>query len=329
MASSAENRRGIAAMLAAMALFVGNDTLVKLASGALPASQVMALRGLFATAFALVLTAGLGEFRRSRALLNPLVGLRACLEASISFTFITAVAHLPLANITAILQATPIVLTLLAIALRIEQVGWRRWLAILVGFAGVLIVVRPSARGVDLWSLLALLSAVLVAVRDLVTRRIGSAVPSGLVTLGTTVVVAMFGCALGASEGFATWLPLAVGETLFLAAAAAFVSAGNYAIIVAFRGSEVAVVSPFRYSMVVWAVILGWLVWGDVPDIWGLIGTMLIVGAGLYAIHRERVRLRQARVSDRALSAAPDRAALANLVSRDASRAPSPTPQCD
>ncbi len=291
MPSPAANRRGILAMLAAMSLFTANDTLLKLATESHPPGQIMAVRGVFAALLTIGFIAAAKQLVQVRSVLSPLVILRACLEASIAFLFITSLAGLPLANITAILQATPIIMALMAVIMGIETVGWRRWSAIMVGFMGVLLIVRPGAAGIDVSALLALLSAVLVAGRDFVTRAIGAHVPSIVITLSTTVGVCLAGFVLGLPED---WRPLAAADLALLATAAVLVTAGNFAVIIAFRGTEVSVVSPFRYSNVPLAIILGLVVFGDVPDLLASTGIALIVASGIYTIHRERVRQRQA-----------------------------------
>ena len=224
--------------------------------------------------------------------------LRSCLEAVIAFLFITSVAMLPLANITAILQATPIIMTLMAVVMGIETVGWRRWSAIVVGFAGVLLIAKPGLAGFDAYAVLALLAAVLVAFRDFVTRAIGAHVPSVVITLSTTIGVCLAGFLLGLAED---WRPLAPADLGLLAAAAALVTTGNVAVVIAFRGTEVAVVSPFRYSGVPLAIVLGLAVFGDVPDLVASAGIVLVVASGLYTIHRERVRQREAAARVRPL----------------------------
>lgn len=285
--SAASNRRGVIAMVAAMATFVINDVLVKLSTQTLPTGQVLAIRGLFAIVASLVLVKMFGAFSDLKAMANPIVALRGALESAIAFTFILALAHLPLANITAILQAASLILVAMASVLGIEKVGWRRWAAVVVGFIGVLVIVRPSSDGFTVYSLVALASAALVGARDLVTRQIGADVPSTVVTFTTTLVVCATGWIIGITE---TWQPVGPREWAYLMGAALFVAAGNYAIIVAFRDADVSLVSGFRYTVLVFAIALGALVWGDVPDLPALIGTVLIVGSGLYTLHRQRVR---------------------------------------
>jgi drug/metabolite transporter (DMT)-like permease len=286
-ADDATNRAGALAMVSAMALFVLNDSLVKLATATYPTGQVLALRGAFAVLCSLVLVRALGSWSDLRALTNRYVLLRGLTEGVVAATFIAALAHLPLANITAILQAASLITVALAALLRIERVGWRRWLAVVVGFAGVILMLRPSAAGLNAHALLALFSATLVGARDLLTRRIGSAIPSTTVAVGTTVFVMLTGVALAPFE---TWVALETRPTLYLMAAAAFVLLGNYFIIAAFRKADVSLVSAFRYTVLVFALVMGVLVWGDWPDGLSLLGSALIVGSGLYALHRQRVR---------------------------------------
>jgi drug/metabolite transporter (DMT)-like permease len=301
LSRAADNRRGIVAMLTAMTLFTGNDALLKIATAGLPPGQIMATRGAFGILLALALVIALGEARHLRELASPVVALRAALEAAVAFTFITALAALKLANITAILQATPIVLTVLAVLLGLERVGWRRWCAILVGFLGVLLVVKPDPGGFNLAAGLALLSATLVAVRDLVTRSIAGHVPTVVVGLSTTTAVTLLGLALTVGED---WRSLALREVALLALAAGFVTLGNLAIIRAYRIGEMSAVSPFRYTVILTSLAVGYLAFGELPDATAVAGIALIVLSGVYAIHRDTMR-RQADGASGAASPAP------------------------
>jgi drug/metabolite transporter (DMT)-like permease len=292
-----DNRRGIIAILLAMAFFITNDAIVKLASATFPTSQVMAVRGIFASLFALGLVFALRETKSLRRLASPLVALRATIEATVAFLFITALALLPLANVNAIMQATPIIMTLMSVAIGLERVGWRRWAAILAGFAGVLLIVQPSAEGFDIYALIALSAAFLVAIRDLVTRRIGDDIPSIVVAFSTTVAVSIAGFVIGFVRGD-RWAPFFIMEMNYLLVTAVLVTFANLGIVIAFRNTDVSVVSPFRYIIVVFAIILGYLFFDELPDIFALMGIALIAGSGLYMIHREnRVRRQIARPS--------------------------------
>jgi drug/metabolite transporter (DMT)-like permease len=284
---SAANRRGIIAMLASMTFFVFGDTVLKLAASTFPPGQIMAVRGVFAVSITLGFIAAARQLGALHRALSRLVVLRAVLEAAVAFLFITSLAVLPLANLTAIVQSTPILLTLIAVVLGIEQVGWRRWSAILCGFAGILLIVKPSPAEFDVYALIACATAVLIAVRDFVTRSIGAHVPSSVITFATTLAVAVAGFLMAFVED---WQPVGASDAGLLFAAAILVTLGNATIVMAYRDTDVSVVSPFRYSNVPFAILLGFLVFGELPDVVSFAGIFLIIGSGIYTIHRERVR---------------------------------------
>lgn len=287
MATAAQNRRGIIAMMAAMTLFCCNDALMKLAREVFPAGQALALRTIFAMVASLALVVFMSDWRKLPLGLRPVVLARAGFEALCALTFIWALGLLPLANITAIVMASPLLIVLLAVLLRIESVGWRRALALTVGFIGVLIVMRPSADGFSAAALVALAGAGFVAIRDLTTRFISSDVPSTVVSLTATVAVGLLGVGMSALE---TWQSPWRIELAYLAGAALLVTAGSFSIISAFRNTDVGVVAGYRYSVVPIAVLIGWLVWGETPDGIAYAGIALIVGSGLYTLHRQRAR---------------------------------------
>jgi drug/metabolite transporter (DMT)-like permease len=291
LTSASANRRGILAMLTAMTLFTVNDTLLKIATAALPPSEIMTIRGLFGLAIALTLVFAGGHARHLSELLTPVLAGRAALEALVAFSFITALRDLPIADITAILQAAPIIITLLAVTLGLERVGVRRWLAVVVGFVGVLLICKPSPAGLELPAALTLLAATLVAIRDLMTRYIAPHVPTIVVTLSATFSVTLLGLLMAFGE---SWQPLDLGQVLLLGSAALFVTLGNLAIIAAFRVGDIAVVSPYRYMVVPLSLLIGVMVFGDFPDVLALFGIALIVMSGLYTFYREQ-RLRVPR----------------------------------
>ncbi|MDR6873134.1 drug/metabolite transporter (DMT)-like permease [Bosea sp. BE125] len=287
MASVATNRRGIIAMLTAMSLFVCNDALMKLAREAYPAGQAIALRTVFAMLAGLALVFAFREGDKLMLALRPVVVLRGVIEASVALSFVWALGRLPLANITAIGMASPLIIVVLAVLMGIEKVGWRRTAAVTVGFVGVLIVVRPTAEGFSPAAIVALLSALLVGFRDLLTRRIDKDVPSTVVSFTTTLIVGVIALGYGITED---WEPVWRRETAYVAVAAVLVSTGSFFIISAFRDADVGVISGFRYSVVIFAVIIGYLGWGEIPDPLAFAGIALIVGSGLYTMHRQRVR---------------------------------------
>lgn len=284
------NRTGIAAMVTAQLFFIVNDTLMKLATGAMPSGQTIALRGILASSLILVWVFVTGEARHLPRVLSPLVLTRGILEALVAILYITALAYLPIADVTAIFLVTPLLITALSVVVLGETVGWRRWTAVGVGFCGMLLVVRPGGTAFDWPALLVLASALGAAVRDLVTRRIDPTIPTAVITLNTTVTVTLVSAGFMAVQGVA---PVTTPVLGYLIAAAMVVIVGNFMIIRAFRGVEVSAISPFRYIIVVWAILSGVLVFGERPDGIALIGIALIVASGLYTMHRERVRSRQ------------------------------------
>jgi drug/metabolite transporter (DMT)-like permease len=279
-------------MCLAMATFILNDALVKLASTELAAGQIMALRGVFVVAIILAAVAIAGQLGELKRMRHPLVLARSALEAMVAFVFITALARMGIAELTAIFLASPLMLTAASAVILKEEVGWRRWTAVGVGFFGMLLVVRPSPAGVDWVALLGLLAAAGAVARDLVTSRIPPGTSSLTIAVGSAASVALLG---GTLVPPTAWTAASSTTWGYLLASAVFVTAGNVLLIVAFRSAEASVVSPFRYTSMVWALILGVVIWRELPDGPALAGSALIIGAGLYTIHRERVRARELR----------------------------------
>ena len=285
--TSAANTRGIIALLSGQALFVGSDSVIKLAGDLMPATEIMAVRGVIAVALMGAYVAATIDISRWTLLRRPLVLARASLEAVLSFLFVVSLPHMPLADITVIQQVTPLVLTVLSAILLRETIGWRRWLAVAIGFVGVALVVQPTGQGVDFYAITALLCAVFVAFRDIITRRLHDAIPTVLVAFGSTISVCIAGFVGAPLEH---WQPLSPYGVSLLAGSAVLVSTANMFIVRAFRGVEVSVVSPFRYAAVVWATLFGFLIWGHVPNALAIVGTLVIVASGLYTMRREARR---------------------------------------
>jgi drug/metabolite transporter (DMT)-like permease len=277
-------------MAVGMAGFTMNDTITKVVSSEMNFGQVMLVRGLLAIVLIAALAWHQGALRPLRTLLVKPVALRVIGEVGGTVSFLAAIVHLPLANTVAILQALPLAVTLGAALIFREPVGWRRWLAITAGFVGVLIVVRPGAEGFDQFSLFALVSVIFCALRDLATRRIPAPIPSLFITLLTTVTVTIAGAAILVPLG--GWTPPSGRALGLLALAAVLLLIGYQYVIMALRSGDISAVAPFRYSALVWAMLLGYLVFGDVPDAMMVTGASIIVLSGLYAFYRERKRAR-------------------------------------
>lgn len=264
-----------------MAAFIANDTLVKLTSASLPAPQLIGVRGLFACALILAVARASGTALRPRQLAQGWVALRALVDGAATFGYLFSLFHLPLANATAINMATPLFITV-ALAARGAPVGWRRWAATSIGFGGVLLVIQPSAGGFNAWAWLCLAATFAHALRDLVTARIARALPSLAIALATAVTVTAVALAWTTAAG---WQPMTPAQAASLAAAAAFLATGYHALVQATRGVDLSLVAPFRYSGLLLALLLGWLLWGDVPNALAWSGIALIVAAGVYLLH--------------------------------------------
>ena len=282
-------------MAAAMAAFTINDATTKAVSAEMNFGQIMLVRGLFATVLIAALALHQQALRPLRTLMMKAVVLRVAGEVGGTILLLAAIVKLPLANATAILQVLPLAITLGAALTFGEPVGWRRWLAIVAGLIGVLIVVRPGIEGFNQFSLFALTSVIFCAIRDLATKRISAAIPSLFVTLLTTVSVTIAGTGMLVPLG--GWTPPSGRALALLAFAAVLLLIGYQCIIMALRTGDISAVAPFRYSALLWAMLFGYLVFGDRPDAMMVTGAAIIVLSGLYAFYRERMRARPVAAS--------------------------------
>jgi drug/metabolite transporter (DMT)-like permease len=286
--SVSPNARAALLMVGSMAVFTLNDSATKLLAESMSVGQIILLRGIMATTLLLLLAWRRGLLSRIRGLLRPVIWVRMVFDAISSILYIAALAHMPLPNLIAIYQALPFVITMGAALFLAEQVGWRRWLAIAIGFAGVLIIIQPGTDAFNVFSMVVLASVVLAAVRDLITRRMPAEVSTLSVALVTAIGSSVSGALLTIPAGGIT--PVTTQQWLLLFGAAFFLALGYQMIVLSMRVGEVSFVAPFRYSQLLWGAILGFLVFGDLPSRPMLIGAVLIVGSGLYMIHREHVR---------------------------------------
>ena len=285
---SSANLRGAIFMCLAMAGFTVNDALVKSVTGVMNPGQIMLVRGVMTSVLVLLLARHFGAFRSLRLLLDPIVALRIVAEVVAAITYISALGEMPLANASAILQALPLAVTSGAALFLGEPVGWRRWLAILVGLAGVLIVLRPGPDGFSAASIAVAASVVAAAVRDLCTRRISPDVPSLFISATTAVIITLTGAVLVVPLG--GWQPMSATSLLHLAAASLVLLVGYQCIVLAMRLGEIAIVAPLRYTSLIWSIGIGILFFSEKPDIWTMTGVGIIIVSGLYALARENKR---------------------------------------
>jgi len=280
-----DNLHGALAMLGAIALFIVNDAMIKMASEGLPAAQTIGVRGVFATAWVVLAVTAAGLWRQAHHALDPRTLGRAALDVGSTFTYLIALFHIPLALAVAIGQTAPLMILVLSVAFLRELVPWRRWVAVVVGFAAVLLVVRPGSDGFGGWALLSLVATLFSAVRDIYTRVVPARVPSLIITLATAAAVTVTGVALTAWGG---WVPMAGAQWGLLFGASVFLAGGYHLMIVAMRHGEVSFVGGFRYASLPAAALMGWVVWGQLPEGPAIFGMAVIVGAGLYLFRSGR-----------------------------------------
>lgn len=283
------NAVGIAAMLASMALFVANDTCIKLAGERLPLGEIILIRNSAATLYILSFALVFGGLTLPENPPKRLLGWRMLAEASSTLLFLSALVAMPIGDANAIAQFTPLAMTAAAAVFLKEPVGWRRWSAAIVGLIGVLLIARPGTSAFNPSALFAIGAIVMVVARDLITRHITTAVPTLTLTLMSAAATAPAGLLLWPFE---YWLSPEVPEVLLLLAGGACLTLAYAFIIVAMRAGDVAVIAPFRYGVILFALLSGWIIWGDVPDAVQSLGIAVLTLAGLYSVHRERKLLK-------------------------------------
>jgi len=283
-----DNVFGAILMAVSMLSFISNDALMKFLFQTISVEQGIFMRGLVSVPL-LALIAYLRkslfvriDWRNWRVILT-----RAFAELAATMAFLTALSHMPLANITAILQALPLTVTMFAAIFFGEQVGWRRWSAILAGFIGVLIIIRPGGDGFNEYAVLAIVAVACVTVRDAITRRLDRSVPSLFVAFISAIPIFIYGGVATATTGWTIVSGAIIGIVVVAAIA---ITCGYLFAVMAMRNGEISFVAPFRYTGMIWAILFGFLLFGDLPDAATILGTMIVVGMGVYAFHRERIR---------------------------------------
>ena len=281
-----QNMLGALLMVASMVSFTMNDVFIKLTNGAIPLAQLLTIRGAIAVALFVPLAVSLRGLKFDLgARAWRLIALRAVAETATAYFFLTALLNMPLANVTAIMQALPLTVALGALVFFRDPIGWRRMLAILVGLIGVLIVLRPGPDGFSVWSIYVIIAVICVTARDLITRKMPDHVPSMTVAVANTINITLFFGLLSLTE---TWAPLTPQLWFYVVGSAVFIIGGYLFSVQVMRVGEMSFVAPFRYSGLIAALILGYFVFDDWPDRWTLAGAGIVVAAGLFTLWRER-----------------------------------------
>lgn len=280
-----DNLTGALLMMASMAAFTLNDTMMKMLAGDVPLFQLLFLRGVITS----VLVALMAWHMKVLTVRLPprdlkFIGLRTVAEIGMAYFFLTALFNMPLANVTAILQTLPLTITLAAALFLNEPIGWRRLSGILIGFIGVLLIVRPGSDGFSIYSLYAMAAVGFVTLRDLITRKLSKDTPSMLVTLATSFAIMVF---FGFASLTEEWAPMDGRAGVLIAGASLMVIGGYLFAVMVMRVGEISFTAPFRYTALIWALGLGWLAFGEWPDPVTMAGAGIVVGSGLFMLYRE------------------------------------------
>lgn len=283
-----DNTRGIIFMMVSMFGFVINDTFMKSLFISYPLVEIIFLRALFCLPLLFIVM----KFKRiaianySRASWKLML-LRGLAEVMATISFLFALKHLPLPNVTAIIQILPLTVTMAAALFLKESVGFRRWTAIIIGFCGVIIVIKPGTEGFSSYSYFAVLSVIFVTMREIVTRKLPAEVPSVMVTFVTASSVAIMSAI---AMPFVTLKALDASAVILVCLAGIAIFFGYLFSIMAMRVGEISLVSQFRYTAMIWAIILGYVIFSDIPAPNTIIGALIIVASGIYAFHRKRIK---------------------------------------
>ena len=282
-AQYSDSFKGILAMIVAALLLTLNDATTKWLTETYPVWQVLALRQLCSLLLIvpyIYFVTGWGVVKVTN---RPGMALRSLFFVATTGTIVVSFSLLPLALVTAIAFSSPLFVVAFSHLFTDEKVGPRRWLAVLAGFAGVLVIVRPGEAGFEMVLILPVLAALFAGSRDILTRGLSRTESSISILLWSNLAVVGVALAITTVQG---WQAVTGTAALLLVFNGALNAVSHFLIIEALRLGEASLVSPFRYSGLIWAIMLGLVIWGDFPDSWTLAGALLLVASGVYIIER-------------------------------------------
>lgn len=290
MALSANIRSSLFMMLG-MGIFAIGDALTKYSTQTLNLGQFMFLRGILCILLLVLIASRQGVLHRWRDTLDKVTILRGFGEIGATTCYLVGLTHLSLAFVSSVYQAVPLAVTLGAVLFLGEKVGWRRWLSISIGFIGVLIIIRPGGdgdgTGMNAYALLLLVGVCFTALRDLSTRRINMQIPTVLISAMTSVLVTMTGFVM--MQLNTGWQQPTNTDLMHVSIAAVLLIIGYHCIILATRAGDISFASPFRYTSLLWAIMLSYIVFNQAPDQNTLIGAAIVVASGCYMLYREAI----------------------------------------
>jgi len=269
--------------------YASSDAFIKYIGLILPLSEILFLRGILAVFLLLLLTYLRNELFVSvnKNQIKFLI-LRVIGDVGCTIFFLTALINMKLANATAVLQCLPLALVFSASVFLKEDVGWRRWSAIIFGFFGVLIIIKPATAEFNYYSLVALIAVCFIVLRDLSTRRLHESIPSTFVSLITALSVTITGLLF---LPFQTWVKPSFEIIGSLSATAVLLILGVLFNIISMRTGEVSFIAPFRYSIIIFAILYGIIFYNEFPDKLMILGSIMLVSAGLYTLYREQTKI--------------------------------------
>jgi len=282
---------GVLLMSLAAFLWVLHDAISKWLMQDYSIFQVLLIRTVFSLLPILIVVRREGGYVRLRDARIWICLLRGCLAVGSFVLFLAALPLMPLTDVFAIVMSAPLLISALSALVLEEPVGLRRWVAILVGFAAVLVMIRPEGDVASLGSLLVLGSVVVYSIAMVLTRRLGSTESAGTMTFYSALVF----LAVGLVTSPFTWIPLTPIGLLLMAATGLLAGSAQYCLTEAFRIAPPSVVAPFEYTSLVWAMLFGFLVWGDVPTMLVLASAGVVIVSGIYVLHHERAAQRRNR----------------------------------
>lgn len=286
MSSLQDNSRAALLMVGAMAGYTINDAFMKALAPDIPLFQAIFVRGTLITLLLVGMAWGNGSLsiRLNRKEMLMIV-IRSLLEFVGTFFFLTALFNMPMANLSAILQSLPLTVALAAAVFLKEPIGWRRMSAIVIGFFGVLLIVRPGTDGFNIYSVFGLITVITITARDLLARVIPSSVPSMTIAVAASIAVTLFG---GFGMIGRAWVPIEGGHWLLFSGSVVSLLLGYIFSVTVMRIGDVGFVAPFRYTSLLIALVLGLLFFDEWPDAQTLIGCAIVVAMGVWVLFRER-----------------------------------------
>ncbi len=291
-AVSTHSVKAIGAMVLATIAFTFGDAAMKLIAGSVPTGQAVFLRCTGSVLLVAIAAVHSGAIATIRQAFVPLMAWRSAGDAGSALFFQAAVGRMPFADIMGILQLTPLALTAASAIFLGANVGWRRWAAIGVGLCGALLVIKPGTSAFNIWALFAVGTVLCGTLRDITTRRLDSGLSPLVIMMISQAFAALIALGFAAFE---SWVWPTLAEAALIAFSAALTLAGHLWVIASIRGGDIAMVAPFRYAGIIWAILLGLVVWGELPDALSFAGIAILIMAGIYAFQRER----RARAADK------------------------------